>query len=198
MSLPKAGVARGGAIGDTAPGRGLDVGVEGRGPTVARGIGATALAGFCAWSSGVWMGRLPCGLPPGGSRGGGTGRGDEPGSQVSKNSHLSHIFSFCQQKHRKSHTDVSYLTSCWGRRCRPRGGGGGAGADGKAGGSWMVAVNRPGALWGWRYPGSFHRRHQGEHQTRCCLHLGLPCWAHTTRRSPPHGSSDTQLVRSEL
>lgn len=79
-SLPKAGVARGGAIGDTAPGRGLEEGVEGRGPTVARGIGVTALAGVgvCAWSSGVWMGRLPCGLPPEGTRGGGTGRGDTP------------------------------------------------------------------------------------------------------------------------
>lgn len=81
-SLPKAGVARGGAIGDTAPGRGFEVGVEGRGPTVARGIGATALAGVgvCVWSSGGWVGRLPCGLPPGGSREGGTGQADEPGS----------------------------------------------------------------------------------------------------------------------
>lgn len=81
-SLPKAGVARGGAMGDTAPGRGLEVGVEGRGPTAARGTGATALAGVgvCAWSSWVWMGRLPCGLPPGGRRGRGTGHGDEPGS----------------------------------------------------------------------------------------------------------------------
>lgn len=53
MSLPKAGVASGEAIGDTAPGRCLDVGVEGRGPTVARGIGATTLArvGVCTWSS---------------------------------------------------------------------------------------------------------------------------------------------------
>lgn len=39
MSLPKAGVAMGEAMGDTAPGRGLEVGVEGRGPTVARGMG---------------------------------------------------------------------------------------------------------------------------------------------------------------
>lgn len=81
MSLPKLGAAMGEAIGGTAPGRALEMGVEGRGPTVARGIGATALAGVgvCAWSSGVWLGRLPCGLPPGGSRGGGTGRGVEPG-----------------------------------------------------------------------------------------------------------------------
>lgn len=79
-SLPKAGVAMGEAIGDTAPGRGLEVGVEGRGPTVARGMGATALAGvwLCAWSSEIWRGRLPCGLPPEGMRGGGTGRGDKP------------------------------------------------------------------------------------------------------------------------
>lgn len=34
----KAGVAKGAAIGDTAPGRGLDLGVEGKGPTVAQGI----------------------------------------------------------------------------------------------------------------------------------------------------------------
>lgn len=78
-SLPKAGVARGKAIGDTAPGRGLDVGVEGRGPTVARGIGAGTV-GVCGWSSRVWMGRLPCGLPPGGSRGEWIGQDDEPGS----------------------------------------------------------------------------------------------------------------------
>lgn len=80
ISLAKAGVTRGEAIGDTAPGRGLDVGVEGKGTTVARGIGATALArvGVCTWSSLIWIGRLPWGLPPGGSRGGGTGRGDEP------------------------------------------------------------------------------------------------------------------------
>lgn len=79
-SLPKAGVAWGGARGDTAPGRGLEVGVEGKGPTAARGGGATAL-GVCAWSSGVWRGRLPCGLPPGGSRaGGGAGQGGGPGS----------------------------------------------------------------------------------------------------------------------
>lgn len=81
MSLPKAGVARGEDLGDTAPGRVLDVDVEGKGPTMARRIGATALAtvGVCAWSSWIWMGCLPCGLPPGESRGGGTGRGEEPG-----------------------------------------------------------------------------------------------------------------------
>lgn len=79
-SLLKLGVARGEAIRGTAPGRGLEVGVEGKGPTVARGIGATMLAGVgvCEWSSGVWLGRLPCGLPPGGSMGGGTGRRVEP------------------------------------------------------------------------------------------------------------------------
>ena len=71
MSFPKLGVARGEAIGGTAPGRGLEVGVEGRGPTVAWGIGATTLAGVgvCVWSSETWLGRLPCGLPPGGSKG---------------------------------------------------------------------------------------------------------------------------------
>lgn len=47
------GVARGGTIGDTAPGRDLEVSVEGRGPTMARGIEAAVLAGVgvCAWSS---------------------------------------------------------------------------------------------------------------------------------------------------
>lgn len=85
-SLPKAGIDRGEHIGDTAPGRVLEVGVEGRGPTVARGEGVTAPAvvGVCAWSSGGWIGRLPCGLLPEGSMGGGTGRGDGPGSQPSK------------------------------------------------------------------------------------------------------------------
>lgn len=34
-SFPKAGVARGEVMGDTAPGRALEVGVEGRGPTLA-------------------------------------------------------------------------------------------------------------------------------------------------------------------
>lgn len=86
VSLPKAGVARGEAMGEMVPGRGLELGVEGRGPTVARGIGATALAGVgvCVWSSGAWMGLLLWGLPPGGREGGGMGRGDEPGSQVSR------------------------------------------------------------------------------------------------------------------
>lgn len=81
-SLPKAGVARGGAIGDTAPGRGLEVGAEGKGPTVARGTGATPLAEAAvgAGSSGVCPGRLPCGLPPEGRRVGGAGQGDRPGS----------------------------------------------------------------------------------------------------------------------
>lgn len=65
-SLPKAGVAIGEAIGDTAPGRGLDRGVEGKGPTVARGMGTTALAGeaACMCSSEFEIGRLLCGLPP--------------------------------------------------------------------------------------------------------------------------------------
>lgn len=44
-SLLREGVARGGTIGDTAPGRDLEVGVEGRGPTMARGIEAAVLAG---------------------------------------------------------------------------------------------------------------------------------------------------------
>lgn len=45
--------ARGGTKGDTTPGRDLEVGVEGRGPTMARGIGAAVLAGVgvCALSS---------------------------------------------------------------------------------------------------------------------------------------------------
>lgn len=114
-SLPKAGVTSGEAIGETAPGRGL-LGVEGRGPTVARGIGATALAGVgvCAWSSEVWMGRLPCGLPPGGSMGGGAGRGDEPGSSKTQTSvtsfflpnkrHISHIHT--SSLHRDSIPDI--------------------------------------------------------------------------------------------
>lgn len=72
-SLPRAGAVRGGAMEDMAAGRDLEVGVEGMGPTMARGLGV------CAWSSGVWMGRLPCGLAPGGSKEGVTGQGVEPG-----------------------------------------------------------------------------------------------------------------------
>ena len=85
-SLPKAGVAMGEAIGEMVPGRGLDVGVEGRGPTVTRGVGATAMEGveFWAWSSGGWIGCLPWGLPPGGRAGGGAGQGDEPRSHTSE------------------------------------------------------------------------------------------------------------------
>ena len=81
-SLPKAGVAIGEAMGEMVPGRGLEVGVEGVGPTVARGLGATALEGAGVWagSSGGWRGRLPCGLPPVGGAGEGAGQGDEPGS----------------------------------------------------------------------------------------------------------------------
>lgn len=109
-SLPKAGVARGEAMGDTAPGRTLEVGVEGRGPTLARGIGLTGVAGVgvCMRSSGVWEGSLPCGLPPEGSRGGGTGPGDEPGSQPSR-THTS-ITSFnVQPKTRFANTDQCFL-----------------------------------------------------------------------------------------
>jgi len=81
-SLPKAGVAMGEAIGEMVPGRGLDVGVEGRGPTVARGVGTTALEGVGVWagSSEDCRGCLLWGLPPGGRVGGGAGQGEEPRS----------------------------------------------------------------------------------------------------------------------
>lgn len=83
-SLPKAGVAMGEAIGETAPGRVFDMGVEGKGPTVARGIGVTALDGerACACSSEFGIRRLLCGLPPEGMWEEVTGRGDKPESQV--------------------------------------------------------------------------------------------------------------------
>lgn len=113
-----------------------------------------------------------------------------------QNSHLSHII--LPYKTDFTNVDVSYLTSCWGRRCRPQGGGVGAGAGGTAGGSGRADESYPGALKGWHYPGSFHLRLQEVHWTHYCLHLELPCWAHMTRCSPPRGSSDTLLVRSEL
>lgn len=89
------------------------------------------------------------------------------------------------------------LTSCLGRRGRPRGGDGGAGAGGMAGGSWRADESHPEALKGWRYSGSFHLRLRGSHWTQRCLHPELLGWAHTALHSPPHGSSDTQLVTSE-
>lgn len=78
--MAREGAARGVTVWGTAPGRDLEVGVAGRGPTMARGIGSAVLAGLggCAWSSGFWIGRLPRGLPPRGSREGITGQGDEP------------------------------------------------------------------------------------------------------------------------
>lgn len=92
-SLLKLAGGRGVATGVTAPGRGLDVGVVGRGPTVARRMGYTLLAGagVCGWSSELGLGRLPCGLPPGGREEGGTARGEEPGPQANK-THTSDTF----------------------------------------------------------------------------------------------------------
>lgn len=86
----------------------------------------------------------------------------------------------------------SYLTSYWGLQILPPDDDVGVGAGGMAGESWRVDESHPEALKEWRYPGCFHLR------LRCRLLLELPCWAHTTRRSPPRDSSDTLSVRSDM
>lgn len=82
-----------------------------------------------------------------------------------------------------------YLTSCWGRLSRLQGGGVGVGANGRAGESWRAVGNPPVVLRKWNYSGSLPL--QVSRKAHCFLHPGVQWW-------PPHGSSDTLLVRQKF